>query len=210
MAKRPVVVSVIAILAFALGAYLARDMLPAKRTPPELARGTVFREPRPLPDVALTDQDGNRLDSAAMRSHWTLVFFGFTHCPDVCPTTLATLAQARRKLSDLPPQQQPRVLLVSVDPERDDPERLRSYVRFFDSEFLGATGTADQVAAAAAAFGVPYAKVPLPGGDYTMDHGSGVFVVGPPGLVAYSSGPQDATELASDYRKIIAYSRGRS
>jgi protein SCO1/2 len=209
MATRPVIVGVIAILAFALGAYLARDMLPAERTPPELARGTVFREPRPLPDVALTDQDGNRLDSEAMRSHWTLVFFGFTQCPDVCPTTLATLAQARRKLSDLPPQQQPRVLLVSVDPERDDPERLRSYVRFFDPEFLGATGTADQVAAAAAAFGVPYAKVPLPGGDYTMDHGSGVFVVGPPGLVAYSSGPQDATELASDYRKIVAYSRGR-
>jgi protein SCO1/2 len=209
MATRPVIVGVIAILAFALGAYLARDMLPAERTLPELARGTVFREPRPLPDVALTDQDGNRLDSEAMRSHWTLVFFGFTQCPDVCPTTLATLAQARRKLSDLPPQQQPRVLLVSVDPERDDPERLRSYVRFFDPEFLGATGTADQVAAAAAAFGVPYAKVPLPGGDYTMDHGSGVFVVGPSGLVAYSSGPQDATELASDYRKIVAYSRGR-
>jgi protein SCO1/2 len=209
MATRPVIVGVIAILAFALGAYLARDMLPAERTPPELARGTVFREPRPLPDVALTDQDGNRLDSEAMRSHWTLLFFGFTQCPDVCPTTLATLAQARRKLSDLPPQQQPRVLLVSVDPERDDPERLRSYVRFFDPEFLGATGTADQVAAAAAAFGVPYAKVPLHGGDYTMDHGSGVFVVGPSGLVAYSSGPQDATELASDYRKIVAYSRGR-
>jgi protein SCO1/2 len=209
MATRPVFVGVIAILAFALGAYLARDVLPGKRTPPELARATLFTQPRPLPEVALTDQDGNRLDAEALRSHWTLVFFGFTHCPDVCPTTLATLAQARRKLSDLPPQQQPRVLLVSVDPERDDAERLGSYVRFFDPEFIGATGTPEEVAAAAAAFGVPYAKVPLPGGDYTMDHGSGVFVVGPPGLVAYSSGPQDATELASDYRKVLAYSRGR-
>lgn len=210
MAMRPVIVGVIAILAFALGAYLARDVLPSKRTPPELAGATVFNEPRPLPDVDLTDQDGDLLDAAALRSHWTLVFFGFTHCPDVCPTTLATLAQARRQLADLPLQEQPRVLLVSVDPERDDAERLGSYVRFFDPDFIGATGTPEQVAAAAAAFGVPYAKVPLPGGGYTMDHGSGVFVVGPPGLVAYSSGPQDATALANDYRKIIAYAGRRS
>ena len=209
MSVRPVIVGVSAILAFALGVYLARDILPSKRMPPELAQATVFTEPRALPAVSLTDQDGNRLDAEALRSHWTIVFFGFTHCPDVCPTTLATLAQVRRKLSDLPLQEQPRVLLVSVDPERDDAERLGSYVRFFDPEFIGATGTPDEVAAAAAAFGVPYAKVPLPGDGYTMDHGSGVFVVGPPGLVAYSSGPQDATALASDYRKIVAYSRGR-
>ena len=110
---------------------------------------------------------------------WTIVFFGFTTCPDICPTTLATLSKATRQLSDLPAAEQPRVLLITVDPERDDPAKLAAFVRFFDPAFLGATGDAKSVAAAAAAFGVPFARVDLPEGGYTMDHGSGVFFVGP-------------------------------
>jgi protein SCO1/2 len=134
------------------------------------------------------------------------VFFGFTNCPDICPTTLATLAQLTRQLTDLPAGQRPAVLMVSVDPERDDAERLRAYVKFFDPAFIGATGDLQAVAAAAAAFGVPYAKVSLPEGGYTMDHGSGVFIVGPSGgIVAYLSGPHDAAVMARDFRKVVAY-----
>ena len=134
------------------------------------------------------------------------MFFGFTQCPDICPTTLAVLAQAGRQLADLPQAEQPRVLLVSVDPERDTPERLAAYVRFFDPAFLGATGSLESIAAAAAAFGVPYAKVTMPEGGYTMDHGSGIFVVGPTGgIVAYLSAPHDAGVIARDYRKLLAW-----
>jgi protein SCO1/2 len=134
------------------------------------------------------------------------VFFGFTHCPDICPTTLATLAQLTRQLTDLPADQRPGVLLVSVDPERDDLERLKAYVTFFDPSFVGATGSSQAVAAAAAAFGVPYAKVTLPEGGYTIDHGSGIFIVGPSGgVVAYLSGPHDATVMARDYRKVVGF-----
>ena len=109
------------------------------------------------------------------------MFFGFTQCPDVCPTTLATLAQMKKKLADLPAEQQPRVLLVSVDPERDTAAILKPYVTFFDPSFLGATGTLAATGQAARAFSVPFAKVPLPGGGYTMDHGAGLFVVSPAG-----------------------------
>jgi protein SCO1/2 len=138
--------------------------------------------------------------------HWTLVFFGFTHCPDICPTTLATLAQVKGKLADLPAAEQPRVLLVTVDPERDTPDRLGLYVRHFDPAFLSASGTPESIAAAAAAFGVPYAKVTLPEGGYTMDHGSGLFVVGPEGgMVAYLSARHDASVISSDYRVIVAW-----
>jgi protein SCO1/2 len=116
------------------------------------------------------------------------------------------LAQAGRQLGDLPQAEQPRVLLVSVDPERDTPERLAAYVRFFDPAFLGATGSLESIAAAAAAFGVPYAKVTMPEGGYTMDHGSGIFVVGPVGgIVAYLSAPHDAGVIARDYRKLLAW-----
>ena len=206
MAARPLRIGILAIVAFAAGLFLARAFWPVTPPPPQTERATVFPSPRALPPLALTDQDGHPVGPDYFNNRWTLVFFGFTNCPDICPTTLATLAQLTQKLSDLPAEQRPGVLLVSVDPERDDAARLKAYVKFFDPSFVGATGDPQAVAAAAAAFGVPYAKVTLPGGGYTMDHGSGVFVVGPSGgIVAYLSGPHDATVMARDYRKVVAY-----
>ena len=85
----------------------------------------ILPQPRALPPLALVDQDGAPLPRDFLRDRWTIVFFGFTQCPDICPTTLATLAQMKQKLADLPAAQQPRVLLVSVDPERDTPAMLK-------------------------------------------------------------------------------------
>jgi protein SCO1/2 len=206
MAARALRIGVLVIVAFVAGLILARVMAPSAVPVPQTERATVLSSPRLLPPLELVDQDGRPLAADFFAGHWTLVFFGFTQCPDICPTTLATLAGARRELADLPAQAQPRVLLVSVDPERDVPERLAAYVRFFDPAFLGATGSAESVATAASAFGVPYAKVALPEGGYTLDHGSGVFIVGPEGgIVAYLSGPHDASTIARDYRKIVEW-----
>ncbi len=185
-------------------------MTPARIAPPETERATVLPEPRSLPSLDLVDQDGRPLPAGFFASHWTLVFFGFTQCPDICPTTLATLVQVRAQLADLPEVARPRVLLITVDPERDPPERLAAYVRFFDPTFLGATGSAEATAAAASAFGVPYARVPLPEGGYTMDHGSGLFLVGPGGgLVAYLSAPHEAAVIARDFRRILEWTEKR-
>jgi protein SCO1/2 len=206
MAARPLRIGIAVIVAFAAGLLLARLIAPERAPPPQTERATLLPTPKSLPALALVDQDGRPLPADFFAGHWTLVFFGFTQCPDICPTTLATLAQASRQLADLAPGQQPRVLLVTVDPERDPPERLAAYVRFFDPGFLGATGSLEATAAAAAAFGVPYAKVSMPEGGYTMDHGSGLFVVGPAGdMVAYLSGPHEAATIARDYRKIVAW-----
>lgn len=206
MAARPLRIGILAIVAFAAGLILARAFWSAPAVPPQAERGTIFPSPRALPALELTDHDGKPLGPDRFAERWTLVFFGFTNCPDICPTTLATLVQVKAQLADLPAEQQPGVLLVSVDPERDDPERLAAYVKFFDPGFVGATGTTQAVAAAAAAFGVPFAKVSLPDGGYTMDHGSGVFVVGPSGGIdAYLSGPLDAATMARDYRKVVAF-----
>jgi protein SCO1/2 len=206
MAARPLRIGILVIVAFAAGLILARVLTPARVELPQTERATVFPTPRPLPTLDLTGQDGQPLPADFLSGHWTLVFFGFTQCPDICPTTLAVLAQAGRQLADLPQAEQPRVLLVSVDPERDTPERLAAYVRFFDPGFIGATGSLEAIAATAAAFGVPYAKVTMPEGGYTMDHGSGIFVVGPAGdIVAYLSAPHDAGVIARDYRKVVAW-----
>jgi protein SCO1/2 len=206
MATRPLRIGILAIVAFAAGLLLARLMVPERFEPPQTERATVLPEPRTLPALQLVDQDGRALPADFFDGHWTLVFFGFTQCPDICPTTLATLAQMVRQLGDLPPPQRPRVLLVSIDPERDTAERLAPYVRFFDPAFLGATGSLEATAAAAAAFGLPYAKVTLPDGGYTLDHGSGIFVVGPGGgMQAYLSAPHDAATIARDYRRILEW-----
>jgi protein SCO1/2 len=210
MAARPLRIAILVIVAFAAGLILARLLTPARIAPPETERATVLPEPRSLPPLDLVDQDGRALPAGFFASHWTLVFFGFTQCPDICPTTLATLAQVKAQLADLPDAARPRVLLISVDPERDPPERLAAYVRFFDPTFLGATGSAEATAAAAAAFGVPYARVSMPEGGYTMDHGSGLFLVGPGGgLVAYLSAPHETGVIARDFRRILEWTEER-
>jgi len=210
MTSSPSRIVVLGIVAFAAGLLLARVLAPSRAEPPTTERATVFPAPRALPPLDLLDQDGRALGPDFFRGHWTLVFFGFTQCPDVCPTTLATLAEAVRQLGDLPAGERPRVLLVSVDPERDTPDILAPYVRFFDPAFQGARGTLEATAAAAAAFNVPYAKVALPDGGYTMDHGSGIFIVGPSGgTEAYLSAPHAAATIAGDYRKVVAWAERR-
>jgi len=206
MTARLVRIGVIAIVAFALGLVLARAILPSQPALPATELATVLPAPRALPALSLVRHDGQALGAEYFKGHWTLVFFGFTHCPDICPTTLALLARTTHSLADLPAPEQPRVLLVSLDPERDDARQLAAYVTFFDPAFIGATGSAAQVARAAAAFSVPYARVALPDGGYTIDHGAGIFVVGPSGgIVAIASGARDPAVLARDYRKIVDF-----
>jgi protein SCO1/2 len=205
--RLPLRIVLAAIVAFALGLILARVFVTLREVPvPATENATILPQPRELPALDLVDQDNRPLPRDFLRNRWTVVFFGFTQCPDVCPTTLATLAQMKKKLTDLPAEQQPRVLLVSVDPERDTAAILKPYVTFFDPSFLAATGTLAATGQAAMAFSVPFAKVPLPSGGYTMDHGAGLFLVSPAGaLAAYASPPLDATVLARDFRKVVQY-----
>jgi protein SCO1/2 len=153
------------------GILLALLLRPTPAPAPELAVGTWLPAPRALAPFSLVDQSGAAATLETLRGQPTLLFFGFTHCPDVCPTTLALVAAARRKaaLDGL------RVVLVSVDPERDTPERLGAYVRAFDPEFLALTGSADEIAGLARQLGVAAARMPLPGGDYTVDHSAALL-----------------------------------
>ena len=174
--------------------------------PPALERATLFATPRPLADLALVDHAGQAFDLGRLRGRWTLLFFGFTHCPDVCPMTLAVLADVRRALADLAPALRPVVVLVTVDPMRDTPEVLARYVRHFDPEFVGATGSLNAIAALTRELGVAVmVAAPAADGSYTVDHSAAVFVMNPAAeYTAVFGTPHDADTIARDFRRIVA------
>lgn len=194
------------VLAGALaGAATAFVFTRMKSAPPVLERATLFEAARPLPAIALLDQSGEAFDLGRMRGHWSLLFFGFTHCPDVCPTTLALLADVRRQLADLPPEAIPEVVLATVDPARDTPEVLAQYVAHFDPTFTGLTGSPDAIAAFARDLGVAVLiGVPAADGSYTVDHSAAVFLIDPDAaFTALFSTPHEAATIARDYRRIV-------
>ena len=154
-------------------------------------------------DFALTDVGGARRTLADYRGKAVVVFFGYTHCPDVCPTTLAQLAQARRLLGADADRVQ--VLFVTLDPDRDTPQLLSRYVPAFDPSFVGLTGNQQQITAAAREFRVLFEKVAGSTPDsYTLDHTSGSFVFDPKGHVRlYVPAQATADKIASDLKRLL-------
>ena len=174
------------------GFWIARQL---DRGAPQLASGTWLPQAKPVIDFQLTDTAGSAFTRRDLGGAPTLVFFGFTHCPDVCPTTLLKLAQVRRRaaIAGL------RVLFISVDPQRDTPPVLAQYVHAFDPQFRGLTGDPETIARLAANFGVAVNRVELPGGDYTMDHSAVVFVLDDAAhLVAIFTPPFEVAALSAD------------
>jgi len=199
------VAAIVAIVAVASGMLLARALLnPQGATQLSLAKATLLTPPRPLPEFELIDQDGAAFDLSRVRNHWSLLFFGFTHCPDVCPTTLGVLARTEQELAELPADERPRIVFVSVDPKRDTPQQLTSYVKFFSSTFTGVTGTQRSIDDFTRALGVPVAITPTENGDYSVDHSAAIFLIDPQGAMrALFSTPHTAQVIADDYRHII-------
>ena len=151
---------------------------------------------------SLVDSDGRQVTDQTFRGKWLMVFFGYTHCPDVCPTTLADIAQALDQLGPLASQIQP--LFVTVDPERDDPATMRDYTQAFGTRILGLTGSPAQIAAIAKAYHVYYAKHPE-GTGYSMDHSAIVYVMRPDGTPAGFLTPDiGASAIADKLKAIVA------
>ena len=154
-------------------------------------------------DFALTDADGNKRTLADYRGKAVVVFFGFTQCPDVCPTTLATLAETMKALG--PDADRVQVVFITVDPERDTGELLKSYVPAFDRRFVGLRGDAAQTEAVAKEFRIVYQKVPgATPTSYTVDHSAGLFLYDPQGrLRVYVGHGQGPDVLAHDLRELL-------
>ena len=185
-------VAVAALCAALAGFWLAREL---DSSGPQLASGTWLAQPKILTDFSLTDHLGQPFTPRNLLGKPSLVFFGFTHCPDVCPTTLVKLAQVKKAVA-IPGLQ---VLFVTVDPQRDTPTAVGLYVHAFDPDFIGVTGDPKEIEKATKAFGVAALRVDLPGGDYTMDHSAAVFLLNAKAqLVGVFTPPFDARRLAQD------------
>jgi len=173
--------------------------------------GVLLLRPQPGPtgfgsgNYALVDQNGQPVDQTMLLGHPTALFFGFTHCPEVCPTTMAEMAGWFEALGD--EGKDLRAYFVSIDPERDTPAILGDYVSWVSERITGVTGTPEEIAKIAKAWGVYYAKVPLDGGDYTMDHTASVFLVDPrgefQGTIAYR---EDSATALGKLRNLLAKS----
>ncbi|MFV0644712.1 MAG: SCO family protein [Sphingomonadaceae bacterium] len=124
----------------------------------------------------LTAPDGSVVTDQSLKGTPYAIFFGFTRCPDVCPTTLARMAQLRKRMGE--DGDKFRIVFVSVDPEHDSPEDIGRYVDLFGTPIIGLTGTDAQIAQIVEAYHVYYRKVPVEGGDYTIDHTAGVYLMG--------------------------------
>ena len=165
--------------------------------PLTLNSGTWLPQPKTLPSFTLTDLRGQRFGLRELGGHPTLVYFGFTYCPDICPTTLAVLRDALPGLRAALPSLQ--VVFVTVDPERDTPATLKVYLAAFDRHFQGLYGSPAELAPLLEGLGAVAERHNLPGGSYTMDHSATLFLVDTRGrLAAVFSPPITAAGLRAD------------
>lgn len=162
----------------------------------------LFEQPRELSPFQLLDHNGAPFHRADLQGHWSLVFFGFTFCPDVCPTTLAQLDEF---YDELPPKiaADTRILLATVDPARDDPARLKEYVTYFNPRFKGITGEFMAMHQFAVQLNSPFVKVPGGGDNYQVEHSANIALINPRGhYVGFFKAPHDVSRLLLTYQSI--------
>lgn len=160
----------------------------------------VFDQPRDPGEFLLVDHRGDAFTATSLEGGWTLLFFGFTHCPDICPTTLSLLADLYRQLEGTEAEDT-RVVMVSVDPARDTPERLAEYVPYFNPEFVGVTGEFVDILGFAQKFNAPFRKVTEADGSYQVDHSANVVLVNPRGdFHGFFRPPLDLAKMKVTYR----------
>jgi protein SCO1/2 len=196
---------IIAVLATAAGIWAARAVLERQSAMNELD-ATRFPVPREIQPFELIDHNNAVFDNNALKQHWSFLFFGYTHCPDVCPTTLSVLNSVAQRLQDL--DEDIRFIFVSVDPERDTPEQLAQYVSFFNGDFIGVTGTPEGIEQLTKPLGILHLRVATEDGDgagaYLMDHTASVLLFDPDGRYHAVFGPPlSADAIASDFRKML-------
>ncbi|MBB3169788.1 SCO family protein [Simiduia aestuariiviva] len=204
--QRGIKLTIIAIVVFILVVmllFLNKILTPRHLSAIELqVNGAVqFEQPRRFKDFTLVDHQNVPFDRDRLVGQWTLVFFGFTHCPDICPTTMATLSQWYTKLpTDL--QKNTQVVLVTVDPARDSVDVLAQYVPYFHPDFLGVTGDFLSIKRFANQLNVAFTKV-MQGEDYTVDHSAIVGLVNPKGdYHAFFKPPLEPNKLTLTYSSI--------
>jgi protein SCO1/2 len=205
MTKTNIFRVLILLLAAAAGAWLSFGL---SKPAPRPVAATILPAPGELPEFSLQDQHGQSIGRDAFKGHWSLVFFGFTHCPDICPTTLQVLATAKQQLSEQGMQSLPQIVLVSVDPERDTPEVIGQYVDYFGDGNLGITGDVEELRKLTGGLGIYFEKsspdTAATDDNYSVDHSAVVIVINPRAQFhALFSAPHTVENLVNDLPLIL-------
>ncbi len=206
------------VIALAVAAGLGAWFLYSSRTssppvagePPETQQALVMPEFRALKPFSLSNHKGETFDNKSLLGHWTFMSFGYTYCPDICPTTMSTFAQMHSLIQSKKSDQPYQVVFVSIDPERDTLERLGEYVTYFNPAFIGATGTQEALQEITRPLGILYKRVETEDSamGYVMDHSASIILVDPQGRFhAYFSPPHEAEMMASDFISITTQAK---
>lgn len=174
---------------------------------------TLFPDPKPLTAFALTDHQNRVFDLASLKGKWSFLFFGFTHCPDICPTTLAILARARDNIAKSAVDAEDiQIVFISVDPNRDTASKLKQYVTHFHATFLGVTGDNFQIGNLAGQLGAAYEVSITPGMEnYPVNHAAAVFLVDPQTQYhAVFTPPLDAEVISTRFKVVRELETGKA
>ena len=196
---------VVAAVAVSAGLWLGQRSFLAPSGGPAVAveAALLYPAPREVPAFTLERASGGTFSDADLKGRWTLGFFGFTHCPDICPTTLALMKQVEDTLAAPPLASPLQLLFVSVDPARDDPATLGKYAAYFSPSIIAATAPEERLQPMTRSLGIVYMQSPLEGGGYTVDHSAQVVVIDPQGrLVGMFRPPLDPQRMAADLRRL--------
>ena len=210
MFNRNTLIVLLVAVAAALGLHLGGKLLDAPRdgNVAGIHSITFYPQPRTLQDFNLAQPDGTRLIPGELQGHWTLVFLGFTTCPDICPTTLTEMAKAQNQWQNISDSLRPRLLFVSVDPERDSPTRLGDYVHAFHRDTLAATADIPSLERFTTSLGLVFQKIPGEHfadnpNDYSMGHSAAIAVLDPQArLAGVITPPLDPQAIAADLIKL--------
>ena len=196
-------------LGYSLNSYLSQRSTTETPQLVELAGGTaLIGQEKPLPAFQLTDKNNQPFTLDNFKGYWSYLFFGYTHCPDVCPAALQIMNQTLQQLA--PDEAQ--AVFISVDPERDSVDKLKQYVEFFNPDMTGATGEPEAINALAKNIGIIYQRTENPADkdNYLVDHSASILLINPRAeLVAVLSPPHDAKTMAADLRTVKQLTRGR-
>lgn len=178
---------------------------------PDELRGLIKKQPIAVPEFELVDQYNKPFNAERLKGSWTFMFFGYTHCPDVCPLTLTELDNAASRINDLQNSERKiQYVFISVDPNRDTPASLGEYVSYFGAKFIGATGSEQALKQLAGPLGVKFEKGVGTENEYLVNHSSTMLLINPEGqYYARFRAPHYAEEIIDGFKKVIAYKESK-
>ncbi len=204
---RNTVIVIVLVITLMLGLFVNKILHPRILSPKEMvANGAViFSVPREISPLVLADQNGAEFTEESFRNKWTFVFFGFTHCPDICPTTLALFNQLSERLASTELATDTQFLFVSLDPARDTVEKIKPYIEYFNPDFVGLTGDFLTIHRLSKQLNVAFRKVTTNSetGDYTIDHGGNIALINPNGHYSgFYKPPLDVNKIELTYQSL--------